>query len=211
MERGLVDDPADLYELTVEQLAELDRMAELSARNLVEALKRTREVALDRFLVALGIRHVGTHVAGVLARESGDLKILMEMDIESLENINEVGPEVASQVVAFFSRPENRKLIDRLLKSGIKPSWPPEGSGPASGGADLTGVTFVFTGELENMTRDEAKRLVKLLGGRATGSVSSKTGYVVAGPGAGSKLEKAGELGVVILNEEEFLKLIGLK
>lgn len=211
VERGLVDDPADLYELAVEQLAELDRMAELSAHNLVDALERTREVALDRFLVALGIRHVGTHVARVLARESGDLKILMEMDIESLESINEIGPEVASQVVAFFSRPENRKLIDRLLKSGIKPSWPPEGSGPASGGADLSGVTFVFTGELESMTRDEAKRLVELQGGRATGSISNRTAYVVAGPGAGSKLEKAGELGAVILNEKEFLKLIGLK
>ncbi len=209
VERGLVNDPADLYELTVEQLAELDRMAELSARNLVDALERTKEATLDRFLVALGIRHVGTHVAGVLARESGDLKTLMEMDAESLESINEVGPEVASQVVAFFSRTENQKLIDRLLKSGITPSWPPEGSGPVSGGTDLSGVIFVFTGELESMTRDEAERLVESLGGRATGSVSSRTGYVVAGPGAGSKLEKAGELGVEILNEEEFLDLIG--
>lgn len=210
VEQGLVTDPADLYELTVSQLAALDRMAEISAQNLVEALERTKRASLDRFLTALGIRHVGTHVARVLAREFGDLSALMKADHQLLEEVHEVGPEVASQVVAFFSRAENRKLIKQLLANGITPVWPPEGAVDTGGASvDLSGMTFVLTGELESLGRAEAKRILESLGGHATGSVSGKTDYVVAGPGAGSKLERAKELGVEILDEGQFLKLIG--
>ncbi len=209
VEQGLVKDPADLYELTGPQLAGLERMAEKSAQNLVAALERSKRASLDRFLTALGIRHVGIHVARVLAREFGGLKPLMDAEQESLEEVHEIGPEVASQVVAFFSRAENRKLIERLLASGLSPRWPPEGAPRRAAAVDLSGTTFVFTGELARLTRDEAKLLVESLGGRATGSVSSKTDYVVAGQVAGSKLEKARQLGVEILDEAGFLQLVG--
>ncbi len=210
VDREIVTDPAGLYELKVEDLSLLDRMGKISARNLVEALDRTKQAPLDRFLAALGIRQVGTHVARVLAREFGSLEKIMEADRETLEEIFDIGPEVASQVTAFFSRTENRGLIKRLLTGGVAPQWPPEGAGTGvSPGLDFTGLVFVFTGELEVLTRDEAKRLVESFGGRATSSVSGKTDYVVAGPGAGSKREKAEELGVEIINEAAFLKMIG--
>ncbi len=209
VERGLVRDPADLYELEPEQLAGLERMAEKSAANLVAALAETRTAPLDRFLTALGIRHVGTHVARVLAREFSSLAAVMAADSERLEAVNEIGPEVAAQLTAFFSRPENRRLIERLLAHGVRPSWPAQGEETSGVEIDLGGKVFVFTGELTTMSRDEAKRIVTGLGGRATGSVSAKTDYVVAGPGAGSKLGKARELGVAVLDEAAFLKLVG--
>lgn len=210
VDRGMVTDPADLYELTAEDLSLLDRMAEKSARNLVDALTRTKTVSLDRFLTALGIRQVGTHVARVLARAYGSLEKIMKADRETLEEIHDIGPEVASQVTAFFSRTENRRLIERLLASGLSPQWPPEGEqAGVPAGIDLSGLVFVFTGELQELTRDEAKRLVESLGGRATSTVSGKTDYVVAGPGAGSKRTKAEELGVEILEEAAFLVMIG--
>ncbi len=210
VDRGLVTDPADLYELTAGDLSLLDRMAEKSARNLVDALARTKTASLDRFLAALGIRQVGTHVARVLARAFGSIEKIMKADRETLEEIHDIGPEVASQVTAFFSRTENRRLIERLFASGLAPQWPPEGE-PAgvSGSVDLSGLVFVFTGELQKLTRDEAKRLVESLGGRATSTVSGKTDYVVAGPGAGSKRTRAEELGVEILEEAAFLVMIG--
>jgi DNA ligase (NAD+) len=219
VERGLVNDPADFYDLDVAVLADLERMGEKSATNLVEALERSKHAGLARFLVALGIRHVGTHVARVLARELGSLKALMAADPGSLEAIHEIGPEVAVQVVAFFGRTENRKLMKRLLDHGLEPRWPPIGAGgdadltltSAEGIADLTGKTFVFTGELEHLTRIEAQRLVESLGGRATGSISRRTDYVVAGSGAGSKLQKAQELDVEVLDEDGFRNLIGLQ
>lgn len=210
VERGFVKDPADLYELTVEQIASLERMAEKSARNLVDALEVTKNATLDRFLTALGIRHVGTHVARVLAKYYGSIEAIMKSDRESLEEIHEIGPEVASAVVDFFGHQENRRLIERLFCSGISPNWPPENEfTPQPTGTDLTGKTFVFTGELSAFTRDEAQQIVESLGGRASGSISSRTDYVVAGPGAGGKLAKAEELGIEIIDEAGFLKLIG--
>ena len=136
--------------------------------------------------------------------------MIMEADREALEEIHDIGPEVASQVIAFFSRAENRRLIDRLYACGHSPQWPPEGElAGASTGVDLSGLIFVFTGELVELTRDEAKRLVESLGGRATSSVSSRTDYVIAGPGAGSKRAKAEQFGVKILDETAFLAMIG--
>jgi len=205
----LVNDPADLYDLEPEQLAGLERMGELSAANLIAALDRSRTAPLDRFLTALGIRHVGTHVARVLAREFGSLEAVMEAGAEELEAVHAIGPEVAAQLTAFFSRAENRHLIERLLSAGMHPEWPPEGEEAVPVGVDLSGTVFVFTGELEAFSRTEAGRIVESMGGRATSSVSGKTDYVVAGPGAGSKLEKARELGVEVLDEAAFLKLIG--
>ena len=219
VEWELVKDPADFYELSVSTLAGLERMGEKSAANLVEALERSKHASLDRFLVALGIRHVGTHVARVLAREFGSLEALMEADAERLKGVHEIGPEVAANVVAFFGRKENRRLIGRLRDHRLEPAWPPageEGGGAALEGVDtstltdLSGRTFVFTGEMDGLTRQEAQRLVESLGGRATSSVSRKTAYVVAGPGAGSKLQKAQSLGVAVLDEEGFRKLVGL-
>ncbi len=210
VDRGMVTDPAGLYELKAEDLSLLDRMGEISARNLVEALERTRLAPLDRFLAALGIRQVGTHVARVLAREFCDLGKIMAADRETLEEIHDIGPEVASQVTAFFSRAENRDLIKRLLSNGVAPQWPPEGEAAAAvEGIDLSGLVFVFTGELEVLTREDAKRLVEALGGRATSSVSGKTDYVVAGRGAGSKRARAEEFGIEIIDEAAFLKMIG--
>ncbi len=210
VDRGIVTDPAGLYELIADDLSPLDRMAEKSANNLVDALAQTKTANLDRFLTALGIRQVGTVVARVLARTFGSLARIMEADRETLEEIHDIGPEVASQVIAFFSMTENRRLIDRLLASGLSPQWPPEGElAGVSAGVDLSGLIFVFTGELVELTRGEAKRLVESLGGRATSSVSSRTDYVVAGPGAGSKRAKAEELGVEILDETAFLAMIG--
>ncbi|MFO7769322.1 MAG: NAD-dependent DNA ligase LigA [bacterium] len=211
VEKDLVDDPADLYGLDLRTLAGLDRMAEKSAANLMEALEDSKEKGLDRFLVALGIRHVGSHVARVLARSFGSLQAIQEADREGLEAVDEVGPEVASQVTAFFSRKENQELLERLADHGVRPQWPPEGGETPETDADLSGKTFVFTGEMERFSREEAKRVVEELGGRATGSVSGKTDYLVAGRGAGSKLEKAGDLGVEVLDEEGFLDLLGLE
>jgi len=212
VERELVADPADLYDLEVATLAGLERMGEKSAQNLVEALQRTKRGALDRFLVALGIRHVGTHVARVLARAFGTLERVAEADIVALEAVPDVGPEVAAGVTAFFSRKENRRLLERLADHGVVPE--PVASAPGAEkavgeGSEVSGRTFVFTGEMETLTRDEAKRLVEGLGGRATGSVSSRTDYVVAGPGSGSKLEKARRLGVRVLDEQAFRRLVG--
>jgi len=210
VDRRIVTDPAGLYELNADDFAPLDRMADKSANNLVEALEKTKRASLDRFLAALGIRQVGTVVARVLAREFESLEMIMEADREALEEIHDIGPEVASQVIAFFSRAENRRLIDRLYACGLSPQWPPEGeSAGASTGVDLSGLIFVFTGELVELTRDEAKRLVESLGGRATSSVSSRTDYVIAGPGAGSKRAKAEQFGVEILDETAFLAMIG--
>ncbi len=209
VERGLVRDPADLYELDVPTLAGLERMADKSARNLVEALVRSKQAGLERFLVALGIRQVGTHVARVLARSLGSLEAVMAADRTRLEEIHEVGPEVAAQVEAFFSRVENRRLVKRLLTHGVLPAPTGAGAAPSpAAGPDLSGKTFVFTGELVRLTRDQAQRRVESLGGKATGSVSGRTDYLVAGPGAGSKLEKARQLGVTVLDEAAFLKLI---
>ncbi len=219
VEVGLVKDPADFYDLNAMALSGLERMGEKSANNLVAALESSKQASLDRFLVALGIRHVGTHVAKVLAREFGSLDAIMEADQERLESVHEIGPEVASGVVAFFGRRENRKLISRLLDHGLSPRAPSRGRRGAAAATgprgrapvDLSGKAFVSTGELQSFTRDEAGELVESLGGRATGSVSSRTDYVVAGPGAGTKLQKARDLDVEVLDEAGFRKLVGLE
>jgi DNA ligase (NAD+) len=206
VDKGLVKSFADLYFLNKDKLAELERMAEKSAQNIVDAIDKSREVAFDRFIYALGMRHVGEHMARVLAKEFGSLQNLIKADAERLQQIHEVGPQVAESVSSFFREKKNLATIERLKKGGVKIR---EIAKPKAADKKFAGKTFVFTGALEKFSRDEAERLVDERGGRASGSVSKKTDYVVAGPGAGSKLDKARELGVAVISEDDFLKMMG--
>lgn len=204
LERGLVDRPVDLYTLEASQVAELERMAEQSARNLIAAIDASRERGLARVLFGLGILHVGRTAAARLAERYGSLTEVAAAGQEELEAIADVGPKIAASLRTFFDEPENQRLPELLAQVGIEA----KSSAPAERGDELSGLTFVFTGALEKMTRDEAAAMVGARGGRATSSVSSKTDYIVAGPGAGSKLDKARELGITTLTEDEFLRMI---
>ena len=205
VEKGLVQSYADLYYLTFEQLKNLERMGEKSAQNLLDAIEKSKRVSLDRFLYALGIRHVGEHIARVLANHFGSLEKIKAATEEDLMQIHEIGPQVARSIVQFFSEQRNLDTLEKLFRGGVQIQEP-----AAEGEADqrFEGMTFVFTGALERFTRDEAERLVEERGGRAASSVSRKTTYVVAGPGAGSKLQKARELGIPVLSEQEFLEML---
>ncbi len=205
LDKGLISSHADLYFLQRDQLIGLDRMAEKSADNLLRAIDSSRRVPLDRFLYALGIRHVGEHIAKVLAQHYGELKKIMRAQEEELMAINEIGPQVASSIVTFFREPRNQKLIERLFEGGVRIE---KQQGAAEADQRFAGKTFVFTGALEKFTRKEAEKLVEERGGRAASSVSKKTDYLVAGPGAGSKLEKASGLGVAVITEDDFLEML---
>jgi len=205
VERELVDDPADLYRLDIEQLAGLDRMAEKSARNLVEALERSRRVPLGRLLFALGIREVGEVSAEALARHFRDLDRLMAAGPEELEGVRDIGPVMARHIHEFFAEPRNRDVIGRLLDRGVE--WYVE-SGPEPAEQPLAGQTYVLTGSLESLTRSQAKKRLEALGARVTGSVSKNTTAVIAGADPGSKLDRARELGVEVLDEDELGSLI---
>jgi DNA ligase (NAD+) len=200
VDAGLVRTLPELYTLGVAKLAALERMAEKSAANLVEALARSRETTLARFLYALGIRHVGETTAKDLARHFGSVDALMEAGEEQLLQVTDVGPVVARSIHTFFAQPHNREVVEQLRAAGVR--WPE--SGPAAGNAEprpLDGRTLVLTGTLPTLSRDEATALIEAAGGKVSGSVSKKTSYVVAGAEAGSKLEKAVALGVPVLDE----------
>lgn len=203
VEKGLVKNVADLYLLTHEQLAGLERMGEKSAQNLLAAIERSKEVELARFLYALGIRHVGEHVSRLLAQAFGSLDRLKKATREELEQVREIGPEVAESVYEFFHDKRNLETIDRVLERGVKIA---ETRAPEDG--KLSGKTFVFTGALEGFTRDEAEQLVQRLGGRAASSVSRNTDYVVAGENPGSKADRARELGIRVIDEQAFLDFV---
>jgi DNA ligase (NAD+) len=203
---GLIADYADLYSLDAEKVAELERKGEKSAQNLVAQVEDSRHRTLGRLLFALGIRHVGVHIAELLAARYSDLWAVSKADEEALTAIDGIGPEVSRSVVEFFSHEASHKLLRKLEKGGVNFKRLKEEE--PVGGAPFEGMTFVFTGELKAFTRGDAEKLVKRLGAKASGSVSKLTTYVVAGEAAGSKLKKAKELGVEVLDEEGFLRLI---
>jgi DNA ligase (NAD+) len=204
---GHVQRVSDLYALDAETLLGLERMGEKSAANLRAALERSKDTTLARFLVALGIRHVGEGVAELLAAHfAGDLDALMAAPREELEQIEGIGPTIAESVVRFFADPRNRAEVARLRKLGVR--WP-RGERRARGAGPLAGKTFVLTGGLASMTREAAKARIEAAGGKVTSSVSKKTDYVVAGEDPGSKLRRAQELGVAVLDEAGLLALLG--
>lgn len=205
VDEGIIRDVADLYQLKVEDLMALERFAEKSAQNLVSAIEDSKKRDFARLLFALGLRHVGEHVARVLVKAFKDIDALMAADGDDLESVYEVGPQVAESVKQYFADEHNRSLIDRLRKAGLTMTRAIDESIPTSA---ITGKTFVLTGTLEKMTRDEAQSLIERFGGRAASTVSSKTDYVVAGPGAGSKRAKAEKLGVRIIDEDEFFEML---
>jgi DNA ligase (NAD+) len=205
--RGLVRSVADLYALGEDALAALDRMGPKSARNLVEEISKSKGRDLGRLVFALGIRHVGERLARTLAGHFGDLELLASASADDLLAVEDVGPVVAESIVFFFAQPENRALVERLRQAGL--SFRAEARGPASGPQPLAGKTFVLTGGLERLSREEARAAVEARGGRVTDSVTSKTSALVAGADPGSKLDKARKLGVPVMTEAEFYRLVG--
>ena len=203
LDRQFVKDPSDLFRLRKEQIVELDGFADKSAQNLVDRIAASRQPQLGRFLYALGIPQVGGATADLLAGEFGSIDKLRAATEEDLVRVEGVGPNMAHEVFMYFHG-RGGELVGKILDAGVAPeAVQPVGEGP------FTGKTFVFTGTLETMGRPDAEALVRRLGGKATGSVSARTDYVVAGPGAGSKLDKASKLKLKILDEQEFLKLAG--
>jgi DNA ligase (NAD+) len=205
LELGLLTDIPSIYVLPTrrDELASLDRMGEQSASNLCAAIEASRTRPLNRLIFALGIRFVGDRTAGDLAREFRTLEALRKANYDQLIAVPDIGPRIASEVESWFEDPLNQQLIDGLIQAGVAPL---EAEAPTS--LDFAGLTFVFTGKLEKFTREAAEALVMSLGGKAAGSVSAKTAYLVAGPGAGSKLTKAEQLGIKVLTEDEFLDLL---
>ena len=198
--------PADLYHLTSEELAGMERMGEKSAENLLAAIQKSKDTTLARFLYGLGIREVGEATANSLAAHYGKLKSIMEADEESLQAVPDVGPVVAARVHSFFAEKHNQDVIKSLIDSGL--SWKETKPRPLTADGHLAGKTFVLTGTLSGMTRDEAKDKIQAAGGKVTGSVSKKTDFVVYGDKAGSKLTKAQKLGVDTLDEDSFEKIL---
>ncbi|HLE69319.1 MAG TPA: NAD-dependent DNA ligase LigA [Vicinamibacteria bacterium] len=203
VERGLVRDLSDLYRLEKKDLLELDGFAEKSAENLVNAIEASKKAPLDRFLYGLGIGNVGQHVAQVLASHFGSLARIMDATEDELLSVHEIGEEVARSVVDYFTDVKNRRVIEDMQRNGLDLVW--EASQKEK---TLAGTRVVFTGTLSKLHRDHAKRLVEERGGRVTSSVSKNTSFVVVGEDAGSKAEKARELGVKVVSEDEFLALV---
>ncbi len=204
VEKKMVTTIADLYRLSVEDLRRLEGFADKSAKQLHEAIHNANDVRLDRFLYALGIRHVGKHVAEVLARHFQEMKRIQKAALKDLQSIREIGPEIARSVHSFFRQDENRRVLQQLSEAGVAV----RAIAAHRGGEPLDGVTFVFTGELADYTRDEAQRLVEDLGGRATSSVSGNTDYVIAGDSPGRKLQEAKTRHIEVINEDEFTEMV---
>jgi len=202
--RGLVASFPDLFGLEAADLAGLDRMAEKSAANLIAALQASKTISFDRFIFALGIRHVGEHVARVLAKHFSGVAALEAADREALEAIEGIGPIVAASVASFFGREENTEMIRRLLDSGVQITMD-----QAAPDTHLSGLTFVLTGTLARMSRAQAQGLIEAAGGKVTGSVSRKTDYVVAGTSPGSKIDKARQLNVAVIDEARLWEMLG--
>ncbi len=203
LERGLVHGVADLYKLTVEELTGLERFAEKSATALVGQIDQSKQAGLARVLMGLGIRFVGERTAELLAQEFGSMDALMAATAEELERVEEVGPRISQAILEFFAQEKNRALVEHLRAAGVDMT-----AEKRQRSTQLAGLTFVLTGTLPTMTRDEAEAMIEAAGGKTTGSVSKKTSYVVAGAEAGSKLEKAQKLQVPVLDEDGLRKLL---
>jgi DNA ligase (NAD+) len=208
VEHDAVKSPADLYALTVEQFAQLERLGEKSAAKLVQAIAASRETTLARFLFALGIRDVGEATALALAQHFGKLDNLMGATAAQIEQVPDVGPVVSAHVAAFFSSAQHREVIRRLQQQGVR--WP-DAERPDAAEQPFAGLTFVITGTLDSMSREEAQEALTALGAKVSGSVSKKTRYVVAGAEPGSKLQKATQLGVTVLDEKRLIALLKKK
>ncbi|HYV36269.1 MAG TPA: NAD-dependent DNA ligase LigA, partial [Gemmataceae bacterium] len=208
VDAGLVKSIPDLYRLTLDQLVALERMGEKSAQNLLDGLAASKDRGLAKLLAGLAIEHVGESVADLLANEFKNIDMLMDASEDRLNKIDGVGPIMAKDISAYFQTEHAHQVIEELKELGLKLTQDAKPSPAAVGGIDLTAKTFVVTGSLQRYQRDEIEGLIKSLGGKAAGSVSKKTSYVVAGEKAGSKLDKARELGVPILTEDDFEKLI---
>jgi DNA ligase (NAD+) len=206
MKEELIRDLADVFYLKTEDFVDLERFAEKSASNLAEEIEKNKKIPFDRFLYALSIRHIGERLSQVLAENFSNLESLMEAREERLMEIPTVGPEIAKSIVNFFREERNRKVIRKMLEAGVKIEYKPKKVG-AIHELPLRGKTFVFTGALESLTREEAKRMVEELGGRVSSSVTKKTDYLVSGEDPGSKLDAAKSLGIKTIGEEEFKKL----
>jgi DNA ligase (NAD+) len=204
IDKGLVKNVADIYDLTKKDLLNLERFADKSAQNILDEIENSKKLPLERVIYGLGIRMVGERTAQFLAEHFGSMEALASASVEELQNVNEVGPRIAESIAEFFSIAANRKLIDRLGTAGLAFKGKKK-----ERGTKLAGKTFVLTGTLAHFTRDEAKKLIEDAGGRVSGSVSKKTDYVVAGSDAGSKLDKAKELGVAVIDEKEMEELAG--
>ena len=202
-ERGLVKNVADIYKLTTDDLLGLERMGDKSAQNILDEIKNSKSLPLERVIYGLGIRMVGERTAQFLAEHFGSMEALESAGIEELQNVNEVGPRIAESIVEFFGIAANRRLVERLREAGLTLTGDKK-----ERGTKLAGKTFVLTGTLAHFTRDEAKKMIEDAGGKVTGSVSKKTDYVVAGADAGSKLDKAKELGVAVIDEGELEKIV---
>jgi DNA ligase (NAD+) len=205
VDAGLVKTLPDLYRMGLAHLVALERMGEKSAQNLLAGLEQSKNTTLPRFLFALGIRHVGEATAKDLARHFGGLDAILDASVEQLLQVPDVGPVVAESIHTFFAQPHNREVVEQLRACGIR--WE-EGAPAAQAPKPLAGMTIVLTGTLPTMSRDEAKDLLEAAGAKVAGSVSKKTSYVVAGAEAGSKLEKAQELGIAVLDEDGLRKLL---
>jgi DNA ligase (NAD+) len=203
LDKGLVKNVADIYDLTKENLLSLERFADKSAQNILNEIENSKKLPLERVIYGLGMRFVGERTAQFLAEHFGSIEALSNAKVEELQNVNEVGPRIAESIAEFFSIPANRKLVERLRDAGLTLKGEKK-----ERGTKLAGKTFVLTGTLAKYTRDGAKKMIEDAGGKVAGSVSKKTDYVVAGSDAGSKLDKAKELGVAVIDEEEMERLL---
>ena len=213
IDEGFVGDVADIYALRAEQIASLPRMGDKSAQNLMDAIERSKEAGPARLLYAFGIRHTGESASEAVIAEFGGITPLFDKTAEDIMRVRDMGEVTSSKIVEFFSLPETRELVDRLRSYGVVTDLSEEEIARREAARNavgaLSGSTFVLTGTLSSMTRDEASAKIEERGGKVTGSVSKKTSYVVAGESPGSKLTKAEALGVTVLNETEFLALLG--
>jgi DNA ligase (NAD+) len=203
MDEGLISDPVDLFSLTRGDLVPLERFAEKSADNLIESIEQSKKISLAKFIFALGIRHVGEETAITLAQYFGSLEKISKANLEELSKVEDIGEVVAKSIFEWFNSKKNQELLNKLIKSGI------EISKVKTFKKKLAGLTFVLTGELDKFTREQAKTRIRMLGGDVPNSVSKRTDFVVIGKEPGSKYDRAKKIGVKIINEKEFLKMLG--